>query len=155
MKDAKFTVEFTTHCLAQGGRGNGVDHDRFERDSRGRLRWQHTWWYSAFQKTLGISRIKNVKPSDIKVALLVNAQTEVYKRKFSEDGYRKHEAIFPGTVVEFEAIVADSVTESALRELLERMGNYVGISPYGHNLGFGKFAVLKIEVSPGTDAHGR
>ena len=60
----------------------------------------------------------------------------------------------PGTKVTFVAMVADYVTESSLQYILEKMGSFVGLSPYGYKLGYGKFSVVSVEVAPSdSDSH--
>lgn len=151
MKDARFKLEFTTHVLANS-QGPTGERDHFQRDSENKIIWQKSWWYSAFAQAIELAQVRGIKPADIHMALALEAPTEVYRRHYStaerEDCYRKHEAIMPGTCVEFEAIVGDHVTESHLRAILQRMGKYVGLSPYGYKLGFGKFNVLSVTVKP-------
>ena len=121
MKDARFKLEFTAHVLANSSNSTG-QKDCFQRDSDDNLIFQQSWFYSAFTKAIEITRIKGIKPGDISMDLLVKAPTQMYKRKYGEDNYRTHEAIMPGTVVEFNAIVADHITESVLKNLLNKMG---------------------------------
>lgn len=148
MKSAEFTLEFVRHVLANG-RGPKGEHDVFERTSDGDLIFYQTWWYSAFSKALESAAVRGIKPADISVALTVKAETAKWNRHYGPGKSRVHEAIMPGTRVTFRAEVADKITESNLTEILERMGRFVGISPYGHNLGYGRFKVVKVSVEPG------
>ena len=150
MKDTKFTIEFTTHCLANAIGPDG-DKDHFQRDSHGKLIWQQSWWYSSFTHAIELAHIRGIKAADIHMNLAVEADTEIYRRRYGEDKFRTHEAIMPGTHVTFEAIVADHVTESNLKTILDRMGTYVGLSPYGFRLGFGKFNVVDVTIAPSDD----
>lgn len=147
MKNATFEVEFIRHVLANG-RGPNGERDVFERTSDNSLIFYQTWWYSAFAKALDGSAVRGIKPGDISVDLVVAAPTAKWNRHYGEDKSRLHEAIMPGTRVTFRAEVSDKVTESNLTEILERMGRFVGISPYGHNLGYGRFKVVKVSVEP-------
>lgn len=151
MKEAQFSLEFTSHVLANSTNASG-DKDRFQRDSQDCLVFQQSWWYSAFTKAIDITRIRGVKPSDISMDLCVIAPTQLYKRHYGEEGIRVHEAIMPATKVTFNAVVADHITESILHTILDKMGTYVGLSPYGHKLGFGKFRVLSVKVEPSDAA---
>ena len=147
VKDVSFILEFTRHVLANGTAPNG-DRDRFQRDSTGKLIWEQSWWYSAFNTAIELSRMRGIKAADIHMNLTVEADTELYKRRYGEDKFRTHEAIMPGTQVTFEAMVSDQITESNLTVILERMGTYVGLSPYGYRLGYGKFNVIEVSVAP-------
>jgi hypothetical protein len=148
MKEAEFTIEFITHCLALSSGPKQDSCERFDRDSQNRIIWKQTWWYTAFGRTIEMYNIRGVKPNDFNVSLLVDTPTEVYKRKYGQNGFRRHEAIMPGTQVTFKAVVSDNVTESTFKHLLEKMGDYVGVSPYGHNLGYGKFVVNDVTLTP-------
>jgi len=153
MKDARFKLEFTTHVLANGTDADG-NRDRFQKDSKGRLIWQQSWWYSALSQGISLVHgLRGVKAADIHMDLAVSTDTELYRRKYGDNKSRTHEAILPGTEVMFNAIVADHITQSILRSILDRVGSYVGLSPYGYKLGFGKFNVISVEVAP-SDAEG-
>lgn len=151
MKDARFELEFTSHVLANSTNAQG-QKDYFQRDGDNNLIFQQSWFYAAFTKAIELSRIKGIKANDISMDLTVKAATQLYNRKYGDDNYREHEAIMPGTVVTFNAMVSDIITESTLRVLLEKMGTYIGLSPYGHNLGFGHFRVKSVTVAPSDAA---
>lgn len=147
MKDATFTIEVIRHILANGTDSTG-DHDRFQRDSTGSIIFQQSWWFSAFAAALPGTGIRHIKPNDICMDLTVDVLTELYKRRYGKDSYRVHEAIMPGSQVTFRALVADHVSESNLYALLDRVGRFIGLSPYGHKLGYGKFRLLEVTVQP-------
>lgn len=147
MKDCAFVLEFTRHVLANENGPDGV-RDKFQRDSQGKLIFQQAWFYSAFAQAISLTRVRGIKPGDFHMDLTVDAPTEMYKRKYGEDKFRTHEAIMPGTQVKFNAIVADHVTQSTLELLLDRMGKFVGLSPYGYKLGYGRFITKLVEVAP-------
>lgn len=153
MKDVSFTVEFTQHVLANATAEDGR-RDVFQRDGSDKLIFQQAWWFSAFRRALEMEHMRHIKPGDISVDLEVDAPTKNYTRRYGDNLTRTHEAIWPGTQVTFAAVVDDRVTESNLRQLLDRIGRYIGISPYGHKLGYGHFRVLKVEMSPSEVAKG-
>jgi hypothetical protein len=147
MKDCTITVVFTTHVLANN-MGNRNDKDCFQRDNENNIIYQQAWWFSAFTRAIELAHIRGIKASDISMNLSVKAATDYYNRRYGDGKFRLHEAIMPGTHVTFEAVVSDHVTESNLRLILDRMGKFVGLSPYGYRLGFGKFNLVKLEVAP-------
>lgn len=154
MKDATFTLEFTTHVLANGTGPKG-EPDHFQRDGANQIVFNQSWWHSAFSRAIEFVRMRGIKASDIQMDLTFTAPTQVYKRRYGSNGqdhYRPHEAIMPGTRVTFNAMVSDAVTAQVLRGLLERIGKYIGISPYGYRLGFGKFTVIEVKVAPSDAA---
>ena len=152
MKDAAFTLNFTSHVLA-----NGVSPgtpDVFQRDADNKLVFQQCWFYSAFTKAIEFTRMRGIKGSDIVIDLSVAVPTQMFDRRYGEGGahVRTHEAIMPGTSVTFNAMVADHVTQDNLRSLLTCVGKYVGLSPYGFRLGYGKFTVAACTVAPSDAA---
>lgn len=151
MKDASFTLEFTTHVLANSTGPNG-ERDYFQRDSDNKIVFQQSWFHSAFSRAIELAHLRGVKAGDIQMDLTFNAATQLYRRRYGEGKYRPHETVMPGTQVTFVAIVADHVTEQILRTLLERMGKFVGLSPYGYRLGYGKFNVVEVKVAPSDAA---
>jgi hypothetical protein len=145
MKDATFEVEFIQHVLAN----SGPDGKQcvFQRTSDDALVFQQSWWHSAFASAIeGVDDLRHIKPGDICMDLQVTAPTEMYKRRYGANRFRVHEAIMPGTIVTFSAIVDDRVTESNLKLILRRVGRFIGLSPFGHRLGFGKFRLLDVTV---------
>ena len=151
MKDAQFTVVFVTHSLANGTGPNG-GRDMFQRDHNNNIVMGQSGWYSAFAQGIDLARVRGIKPGDIHMNLSVSAPTEVYERRYGDAKMRKHEAIMPGTKVTFEAVVSDHVTQSNLRQILERIGKYVGLSAYGFRLGYGHFSVLEVIVAASEGA---
>lgn len=149
MKTASITVEFTSHVLANGSERDSTA-DRFAHTSDGSLIFQQSWWYASISNALRGAGIRGLKPADIAMDLVVHAKTGLFERRFGEGGkhFRVHEAIFPGTRVVFNALVADHVTDSVLRTFFDRLGRFTGISPYGFALGFGRFVLLDVSVQP-------
>ena len=96
--------------------------------------------------------MRGIKGVDIQMDLQVRAPTQVYARRYGDDQFRRHEAIMPGTRVDFTGIVADHVTEQMLHTLLDRMGKSIGLSPYGFRLGFGRFSIINVKVAPSDAA---
>ena len=147
MKDCTFELEFTSHVLANGN-GQDGNEDKFQRDSENHIVFQQPWFHSAFTTGISLARVKGVKASDIQVDLTFTAPTETFSRKYGEHNFRQHEAIMPGTRVKFEAVVADHITEKIVRDVLTKVGKFVGLSPYGFKLGSGKFNVVNVVVGP-------
>lgn len=153
MKDASFTLEFTQHVLANSTIPDAQGRkDRFQRDSQNRIVFQQSWFHSAFCQGIELARVRGVKAADIHMDLTFSAPTENFNRRYGPDKYRDHEAIMPGTRVIFNAVVGDNVTTQTLRQILERIGKFVGISPYGYKLGYGKFNVVDVVVAPSDAA---
>ena len=151
MKDCFFEIEVVTHILASGN-VPGKDYAAFHRDSKGHIIFQSSWFHSAFTRGIELANIRGIKASDIHMNLVIDAPTAFYKRFYDDQDFRVHEAVFPGAVIKFEAVVRDHVTTPEMQGILERIGKFVGISPFGYNLGFGKFEVNKVIVAPSDAA---
>lgn len=151
MKDASFTLSFTSHVLANGTGPRG-EPDHFQRDTDNKIVFQQCWFHSAFSRGIELAHLRNIKGSDIQMDLTFDAKTEPFDRRYGEGKFRLHEAIMPGTQVTFNAVVSDHITEQVLKQLLEKMGKFVGLSPYGYKLGYGKFSVVKVVVEPSDAA---
>ena len=151
VKDCQYEIEVVTHILANG-RVPGKDCAAFHRDSLNHIIFQESWFFSAYSKGIELANIRGIKAGDIHTNLVIDAPTGFYKRYFEEGDYRVHEAIFPGTRVKFEAVVRDHVTQPELEGILERVGKFVGLSPFGYNLGFGKFVLIAVSVAPSDAA---
>lgn len=150
MKNGKIEVEFVTHCLSSGNRD--AVSDRFVKDSNQAIIWNQSWWYSALTSAIPGSAVREIKPGHFNFNPIVKAATQSYRRKYSRDKYRTHESIFPGTRVTFEFVVPDHVTESMVSKVMDYLGKFVGLSPYGFNLGYGKFELKKTEIAPSVNA---
>lgn len=143
MKDAAVTIEYLTHCLASG-RKSDKGYDEFEKDGDGKLIWRQSWWYAALARAIDMAGVRGVKPGYFSFSPTVSAAVIVYKRKYGYDKFRTHEAIAPGTKVVFDLVVHDSVTLSVMERIFDKMGKFVGLTPYGHGLGFGKFRLISV-----------
>lgn len=144
MKNGSITLEYTTHCLSSGNRDDVSD--RFQRDSDNHIVWNAAWWYSALSAAIPNSGTTGIKPGCLNFHAVVEAPTAVYRRKYGWDKYRSHEAIMSGTKVTFKFVAGDHVTETALKQIMDYLGSYVGLSPYGFNLGYGRFKVVSLDL---------
>lgn len=150
MKDLSLTIEFVTHCLSAGRRTDD-DHDSFDRDNSGNIIWRQPWWHAAMLKAIELAGLRGVKPGFFYFDPVISVKTEIYKRKYGRDKYRSHEAIMPGTELKVHAMADDAVTEKQANDLFTCMGRYVGLSPFGYNLGFGKFEIKDMKLTRRQD----
>lgn len=147
MKEMILEIEYVTECLAQSQGRREQNTDWFKRDGDKNIIWCQSWWYSAISRTVEMYEIRGIKPSMFNFCPVVEAEkTEVFERQYKRNKIRCHESIPVGTRVTFTAVVADQITDSVANSLFTKMGKYVGLSPYGHNLGYGKFNVISIDL---------
>jgi hypothetical protein len=146
MRDLAITLEFVTPCLVLGPIDPETNCEYFDRDSQENVIWNQTWWYSAIDKTIKMFDIEGISPKDFIWAPTVAGHTGIHEVKYSGNKLRKHECFMPGHPVTFEAAVPKELDKDKALELFTRMGKYSGLSPYGYNLGFGKFNILELEI---------
>lgn len=135
-------VEFLQHCLSCGNRGDG-DTDKFQRASDGSIIWSQSWWHAVLTKAKQELDM-DVIVTDMAFSLSITAETGVYRRRYSGKKFRNHEAIKTGTQVRFDFALKNAVTMEELTTMMTHIGEFIGISPYGYNLGYGKFKVIDV-----------
>ena len=150
MTTVEITIEFLTHCLSVGSE-QCRDVSEFDKDKDGGIIWRQSWWHAALAKTIEVHGLSSVDPAQFLFDPTVTAETARYRRKYGYNKYREHEAILPGTRVTFRAAISGNLTVGAVADIMTCMGRFVGLTPYGHKLGYGKFKVIKVEpVKEGT-----
>lgn len=168
MRDFKATIEFTTPSLATWMRGDALaaredDIDRFQRTDAGKIVFQPQWLFAAI--TGGILQagpgLRDLNPSDIRIEATFDAKTGLYPTRspsregFGYDETVEREAILPGTRVTLDITTKDHVSLDKLRRVVITMGKLIGISPFGHAMGYGLFNLYDlIETSAETTPEG-
>lgn len=155
-----------THILANGQEGGAAV---FKRDGRGRVVMEHTGWHRAISDAIGLvpDMEYEVTARHVRMRLTIVTNTDTYVRRYFLDDKgtyngttveqreytREHEAIYPGTVLELGGCYDSRlISEDQLRALFEALGELVGLSPFGYNLGFGRFSVERLEVQNAVEA---
>ena len=149
MKNGRLVIEYITHCLSSGNRDDSGD--RFLRDTAGSIIWNQSWWYSALSKAIEQAGVRNIKAGHFNFDPIIAAKTDSCRRKYGGNNYRIHESILPGTRVEFNFIVPDHVTAPMVRRVMEHLGKHIGLTPFGYNLGYGKFNVIDVDIASSMD----
>lgn len=147
MYKATMTVEFLTPCLSAANFDDD-GRDRFLRDGRDCLIWKQAWWYAALAQAIPAADLDenaNVSPKDFRFDLEVCAdELEFFPRQYDKTQTRVHEAIPRGSNVTFRFMVGQGVSEDDVAEIMSVLGKYIGMTPYGYNLGYGKFNVTEL-----------
>jgi len=137
-------LEFTTPCL---GNVRRPDYDRMPCDRDGNVIFMTSWWRAAFAKAAtALSRYHRLVDK-VHPALQVEGRIAPIKRFFGSrmERFKIHEGFDVGTVVTCRFILPYGMTIEQFTELLETVGDYIGISPYGWRLGdLGHFKVLGV-----------
>jgi len=148
-------LEFTTPCL---GNVRDPQCDRMQRDRDGRVIFMPSWWRAAFAKAAtALSRYHRLVDK-IHPALQIDGTLTRIKRAYGSkmDRYKLHEGYAVGAVISARFILPFGMTIGQFTELLEATGDYIGISPYGWQLDYGRFKVREvIRRARGTPEKGR
>lgn len=137
-------LKFTTPCLGNVRRS---DYDRMTRDAEGRVIFMPTWWRSAFgQAARAISRYYDYV-NQILPALPIDGELVRITRRYGRgpDDTKVHEGYDVGSTVTARFAVPGKMHIRQFVELLEAVGEYVGISPYRGGKDYGFFKVLEVK----------
>lgn len=135
-------LRFTTPSL---GDIRSSSRDLMRRDSNGKVIYLQAWWRATLKFAAhAISRhYKEVE--EIQADPLIDGEPKVYKRYYSLDGYKEHEAFLDGDEITARFLLPNKLSIEEFRQLLEVAGQYAGISPYGFKQNFGRFVVISID----------
>lgn len=132
------------------GSGNDVIY-AMPRDCQQRVMFLASWWFERMQyaaKVLG--RCYN-DITNIAWATHIDGPLGQWKRTILQPDQKKraryalHEAFRPGVVIGVTAVIPDGITIDDLRELLQIVGTYKGVSPYQSPTEiFGTFEVVSV-----------
>ncbi len=144
-------LRFTCPCL---GNVRGEEYDRMERDQEGNIIFLPTWWRAAFAKAAqAINRhyklVNSIHPA---LQIYGGPVTKIERRYLeqlsdSSDKVQRvklHEGFDVNTVVDCSFLLTSGMTVNHFTELLEVIGLYFGMSPYGWKQDFGRFQVLEV-----------
>lgn len=142
-------LEFVRPCL---GNVRQPDYDRMERDQDGNVIFLPTWWRAAFATAAKAINKHHKLVDNIHPALQVYGSVTRVERRYAEQRgdikqqrVRVHEAFDVGAVVECSFMLSSGMTVNHFTELLEAVGTYFGVSPYGWRTGlYGFFKVLEV-----------
>jgi hypothetical protein len=136
------SLRFNTPCL---GNVRRPDRDLMERDPDGMVIFMPTWWRFAFRDAARMLNRFQKQVDCIKPALAVEGEVKVFSRQFGErpEDYKEHEAFIAGDTLVCRFML-DGIKLGSFRELLETVGKYQGMSPYGFKDGFGRFSVMEV-----------
>lgn len=157
MRTYEVKIKFTTPCLATWVRGSLLDErtdavERFQRTDEGKLLFQPQWVFAAVTGSVsrGGRTLAGMNPTDFRLSTSFDAETDIFvTRSLARDGSGRddnieREAIMPDTQVVLTASTDDNVTPEKVDKIMYIMGKMVGLSPFGHAMGYGLFDVVEI-----------
>jgi hypothetical protein len=137
-------IEFTTPCLGGVRRD---DCDLMQRDRDGNVIFMPSWWKAALTKAAKALSKYHRMVEHIYPALVLNGQTTIIRRQFGPKpkDFKCHEGFDTGASVTCGFTIPYGTTIEQFTELLEAVGMYIGVSPYGWQTNYGRFRVLSVE----------
>lgn len=149
-------LRFTTPALGNVRRD---DYDRMLRDSDGNVIFMPSWWRAAFtQAATAISRYHHYV-NQIFAAPPIGGQLSQVERRYGKEpgDVKVHEGFDVGTVVTVRFAIPGKMHIRQFIELLEAVGTYIGISPYGwRRASYGHFQILEVrKVGASNNKKGR
>lgn len=150
MRELRVRVRFTKACLGnqkQPAAAGKWPVYLLPRGADRKVRFDPSWWRSGL---LFAAKLAN-RHQDVVGRIAVDGKVysdpssqSVYRRPLPGDRYVKHECFPAGMSVELHMAVPEEISDVELRVLLDKMGEFRGISPFGHR-DFGFFVVERIE----------
>ena len=163
MNDFEITIRMTTPMLANSLRPEDGDSamDQFfrNRDGRVTLRPQQVYSMLVAAQNLAPRDMPQVSAislvgCDFGLELKTSIPSSRYEREYycgDEPRIRVHESFDAGTEISFRISLMARCHADELQDLLEIAGRYVGLSPYGHKNGYGRFDVVSVKASADGD----
>lgn len=171
MRELTVFIRFTKDCLGNVKKylndpktGQKWPVFFLPRTPDGKVRLEAAWWKSNIRFAAEVlckhQRVVDKIHFDISVEGIPHPIKGFYKRYFDSKRYVKHEAFKEGDVIAVNCIVPSEISDDDFRSLMELVGRFRGISPYGPRE-FGFFTVeainrrLRIEPHENNDIPGR
>ena len=136
-------LQFITPCLGNVRRPNGPD--RMLRTPGGEVMFLASWWRSALAYAAKAINRYQREIESIQPALEIRGDLKVYPRYYGNRGlFNEHEAFLEGAEVEVNFLLPTRMKLATFQRIMEVVGEYAGISPYGWKDGYGRFTVIDI-----------
>jgi hypothetical protein len=147
MEEVVVALRFVTPCLG-GVRSEALD--TFLRNSEGQVIFLPSWWAAMFRQAAQMANLAQVQAGKILVQPAIEGVVGTYRRYYRPREYKDHEAFLAGTTIKVKMILPAGLTREELYRLLEMGGQYCGLSPYGHGIGFGRFSLVQLPPRTGA-----
>lgn len=152
MIEVEMQLQFVTPCLGNVRCEDGIDrmnrmpslHPIFDPP---KVRFMPTWWKNCVSfGAKGLAKHQN-RVRNIRWDPSVTGDLSIIERHYKDGdqtGIKKHEGFAEGAVIAVKAMLPDGLPIEDFRKIMNLGGTYVGISPYGHKLNWGRFKVVNI-----------
>ena len=142
MIEVSIKLQYLTPAL---GNDRSDDVDRMLRNTSGQVIFLQSW-YQAGLNYAAKALAKNQKDvAKIQFDPVVDGHVTEFRRYYSADKYKIHEAFAAGSVVGINAMLPREISIDDFEELMKIVGKYCGLSPYGWKKDYGRFEVISVE----------
>lgn len=159
MLEVRFKIKFTTPCLGNVRPSFGTGLNKMLKDSDGRVVFMASWFHIALRRSArSVGQAQHIVDG-IQWSPVMDGALSTYDRVWTNrkapsgerHGVTRHEAFLPGTVVAGSAVLPDFLDQKTFSVLMSAVGKFIGLSPYGHRQGFGRFEIVEVsDASSGT-----
>lgn len=155
MRELTVRIKFTKPCLGNVKRysvdtvsGRRWPYFVMPRTPSGQVRFEARWWRASLQFAANVlcAHQKAVREIRFDIAVDGSPSPELrsfYKRYFDAKRFVKHEAFHEGEIVGVNCVVPSSISDDDLWRLMDIVGRFRGISPFGPQE-YGFFTVVSI-----------
>ena len=139
MREVRVVIRFTTPCLGNV-KTNTSDSKwavyMMPRMPDGRVRFEAVWWHSGLRFAAQLVGRHHSAVGQVVFDVAVKGTPESDPRRFhrrylNSDRFVKHQHFDEGSVVVVTCAAPHELTDEDLRLLLEKLGQFRGITPYG------------------------
>ena len=141
MIEVAVTLQFNQYCL---GNCRYKTVSRFLHDANDRVMFLPTWWAAVMRYAAQLLNKHQAAVKHIDWDPVIIGNPREYRRFYAQGRFTKHEAFYPGDIIEVHAVLPGEITLIDFRELLTIAGCYKGMSPYRPEDKYGTFEVLTV-----------
>lgn len=156
MRELTVRIKFTKECLGDvrqktepNAEGKSWPCYYMPRTPDGSIRFEAGWWRSSLLFAANILGKHHRAVKNVHFDVLIDGRTRsdpefLYRRYLESDRWILHEAFYPGDVIGVNCVVPDSISDDDFWKLMDLVGRYKGVSPFGPRR-YGFFSVVAIE----------
>lgn len=142
MRELTVRIKFTKACLGNvkkellDNAGRKWPCFFMPRTPDGNVRFEANWWKASLRFASDVLCRHQKDVSKVHFDVSVDGRTDsdtdyFYKRYFSARRFVKHEAFREGEIVGINCLVPDAISDDDFWKLMDLVGRFKGISPYG------------------------
>lgn len=162
MRELTVRLKFTKECLGDRRKKLPGSQDGkhwpcyvMPRTPDGAIRFEAGWWRSSLIFAANILGRHHRAVKSVHFDVIIDGKTksdfkDFYRRYLENDRWISHEAFFPGDVIGINCAVPNSITDDDFWQLMDLVGRYKGISPFGPRE-YGFFKVVSVTPRNGQN----